>query len=478
MSGATKPLMQSTRKEVVKVPQSVMATGPKVSFENTSLLCIGYLRYNFISLLDKKNINPFDISTIVIKMIGIDMKKCIFYTAVPSNQQNLWRPISWGSRAHAQKREAPLIHDFNTVIFNNKNLTHQQNNFKTLCEQYPINVLSIKRIPKTHSCKHPLYTQNKGYAIQCGIIEVPKSESSQIAKLMLQPPFYQLGTSLINLSRKKSSLNVYYLYLWYYKYDLERYWCSFGINTQWDKKIIENNDLKSGDEIEFCKEINRTMTRRKGKIENITRVDDKNFDILSSNWRFCRSDFCGGSRVDFTRHFIDIKWDDGKRTQNVMNRQQHLVAKAATMNEWHGINWGTSHIEGHCNLALRSDLRLLKRGNINYNTVVQAEKKGDIDENKGLDDGDRDSGSGDDVNKEVDSEVGMLNEDDTINIVINNQTGELYFYKNDNKNKKIGGISQKLDFEKYKYYFAMSSITCACDEGNKSGFQYDVSVHL
>lgn len=64
----------------------------------------------------------------------------------------------------------------------------------------------------------------------------------------------------------------------------------------------------------------------------------------------------------------------------------------------------------------------------------------------------------------------------------------LYFVHNDvnkgintrikeaQENSSIQDGNIKLDFEKYNYLFALSSVRCGCQEENNGGFQFSVSV--
>ena len=341
--------------------------------------------------------------------------------------------------------------------------------------------MSIRR--KLHTddhCKHYLYSKNYGYAMQCGIIEIPKEYDSKMARVMLSSDIHSQYCNLTVLPRKASydygeiKINTYYLHIWYYKYDLDRYWCSYGINDKWDKKIVSNYDISKNDEIEFYKELNGRVRRpnqwpavwdekitklsRKGCIVDITKIKDENFKHMMSLREF--SGISGyGHNIDIIESiendndFIDIKWknsitDTDKRTVNMYNHKENLDLDYYSHGSW---TWGLNANDYYYNRAQRKDIRLLKRA---------------------LDD------DHDDDNKEAAGEPFALKDKDIINVAINNEKSELFFYKNNNKRNIIGNVKQKLDFDKYRYLFAMSSITCSCKDGHPHGFEYDVSVHL
>ena len=425
----------------VKAFKSLLCPPISAADQLTSL-CLGYLRnlsQEMEQFCNSRNVDHVDVAGIIMQFSGINIGA---HFCGDSDGLTLKKISS--------RRNRDLDHPYNILILKNYNKLLNQKN------QSKLTVMTVQRSKSSliNHCKQDNYRLN-GFALQCGVIGIHKSIDKLFNKLFdhhLSDVYY---CNLFNIMDKhpkfkfeqneidnnKDNINniiddiqykihTYYVYFW--KYNIGKgnnnayayyenktkfnQWCSFGINSKWDNKVFVSTEQVHGD------------VHRLNIMDNEIHIND---------------------RVTFRSHKSGVVKFIGKLNVTHWDGSMHEVEMVGIITDeklWppkDGTFSGIKYFDcqkGYGYWGAKDNI-----ASINYT-----------------------------------SEYSLDNKNDCISVCVDRKKEQLYFVKNSkfvNEKKYFGGVKQSLDFQNYKYYFAVSSPCCSCQTNsynNDNGFEFDI----
>lgn len=422
---------------------------------------------------NKQHINPNDIASILVRLLSISDTITIQFKEKRYEWQN-----------SCEARPDLVIFD-NDIINNLKDSYNIQQNA----------IMSIRR--SRHECQHKSFKgNNHTYSMQCGIIAVPKqlnikyiltanfniSQLSSQFKTNLKSKDNTTNNNIDNDLHKDDILGLdsdddddnddidtddafenddnvnngdfinkvdtYYLNVKHHNNKL--FTSSFGINDEIEKQILfDNSEFEIGDFVIIKNQGGRYRYRwgnqaapapRKGQIKwkgsfASDRIRSNNSKLrMPIRYGIELSRFCNGC-TDGTYRGSGVRHFNCGNGFGYYARSKHELS----INE-EKIDWNNKSISKRfSNVSLQNGKRM----------------------------------------------YGFENDIDIINVCVQCKSSDknkngliLSFYKGNEYWNKIGNIEQRLDFDNFKYFFAISSAVCGCNSDsvkkNPNGFEYDI----
>ena len=321
-------------------------------------------------------------------------------------------------------------------------------------------VMSIKHLSnKQHSfycCQDILYSQNDGFSFQCGVIGIPLNDKT-FDSVQLQRKFRQImakkSNSNVNTAADYNLSNIhkmdesfakiesYFVSVWHF--EKKRDCCTFGtnINNMWNEKIIYNTSkLKIKDRVSIVNmsdsKLNRATSKwnmPKGRVQYIGNTHFASGEMVGI--MLDGRDSMGIARGGIVDGKVYFRAGVGK---GLFVRRSDIIINQDNNNNNNNYGLGS-----------------LGRGSYN-NYQTQTKTK----EEEGEDDG----------------YFKFKSDKDTIDVCVDKNLQKLTFRSNNSDlSELLQGISQKLDFENYEYFYALSSVKCECKtRANLSRFEFGV----